>query len=305
MTGWLLVALFVLHAILLVVVYRLVVFPRTEGEQRGIWLSIFLLSAVIPIVGELFGIVAYGIARRFASSKTLLDYDEYITFEAVNLERLQQQATEDLDLVPLTEGLQMDGKKRKQSITQLMSTPLSNTEEYLTLGLEHEDTETVHYAATVRNTLFDRYELLLKQRVAQVNEERPETIYPVIETGMSFLDSGLLDQDMQHRIESLVMTYLDQLGEQDETDLMYLRTKARLSFRSGAFETGVRLAEALTLHHPQVADGYIMLIEHHMTNGDWASLRPTLDWMRQHLSIQDVPEDYRFVIQQLEGVKHE
>lgn len=193
MTGWMILLFFLLHATVLFVLYRLIVRPKVDATEKGVWLSIFLVSAIIPIVGELFGLIGYVIARRFASPKTLLDYDEYINFETVNLERLQQQAKEDLDLVPLTEALQMDENKRKQSITQLMSTPLMNTEEYLHLGLEHEDTETVHYAATVRNTLFDRYDLMLKQRIAQVNPERPETIYPVIETGISFLDSGLLD----------------------------------------------------------------------------------------------------------------
>lgn len=301
MTGWMILLFFLLHATVLFVLYRLIVRPKVDATEKGVWLSIFLVSAIIPIVGELFGLIGYVIARRFASPKTLLDYDEYINFETVNLERLQQQAKEDLDLVPLTEALQMDGNKRKQSITQLMSTPLMNTEEYLHLGLEHEDTETVHYAATVRNTLFDRYDLMLKQRIAQVNPERPETIYPVIETGISFLDSGLLDQDMQIRIQQRILFHLDQLSEYDETDETYLRTKARLSFRSGDLETGERLAEALTLYHPKVPDGYVMLIEHHMTNGDWASLRPTLDRLHQHLDLQDIPEDYRFVIQQLEG----
>ncbi|MCM3281526.1 hypothetical protein M3591_13555 [Exiguobacterium sp. MER 193] len=301
MTGWMILLFFLLHATVLFVLYRLIVRPKVDATEKGVWLSIFLVSAIIPIVGELFGLIGYVIARRFASPKTLLDYDEYINFETVNLERLQQQAKEDLDLVPLTEALQMDENKRKQSITQLMSTPLMNTEEYLHLGLEHEDTETVHYAATVRNTLFDRYDLMLKQRIAQVNPERPETIYPVIETGISFLDSGLLDQDMQIRIQQRILFHLDQLSEYDETDETYLRTKARLSFRSGDLETGERLAEALTLYHPKVPDGYVMLIEHHMTNGDWASLRPTLDRLHQHLDLQDIPEDYRFVIQQLEG----
>ncbi|ACQ70140.1 hypothetical protein [Exiguobacterium sp. AT1b] len=301
MTGWMILLFFLLHAAVLFVLYRLIVRPKVDATEKGVWLSIFLVSAVIPIVGELFGLIGYVIARRFASPKTLLDYDEYINFDTLNLERLQQQAKEDLDLVPLTEALQMDGNKRKQSITQLMSTPLMNTEEYLHLGLEHEDTETVHYAATVRNTLFDRYDLMLKQRIAQVNPERPETIYPVIETGISFLDSGLLDHDMQMRIQQRILFHLDQLSEYDETDETYLRTKARLSFRSGDLETGERLAEALTLYHPKVPDGYVMLIEHHMTNGDWASLRPTLDRLHQHLDLQDIPEDYRFVIQQLEG----
>ncbi|WP_215113135.1 hypothetical protein [Exiguobacterium sp. s63] len=301
MTGWMILLFFLLHAVILFVIYRLVVRTKVDVSEKGVWFSIFLVSAVIPVIGELFGLIAYAIARRFASSKTLLDYDEYIHFDTVNVERLQQQAKEDLDLVPLAEALQMDGKKRKQSITQLMSTPLMNTEEYLNLGLEHEDTETVHYAATVRNTLFERYDVMFKQRIAQVNSERPETIYPVIETGVSFLGSGLLDQDMKARIQQRTLFHLDQLGKYDATDEIYLRTKARLSFQSGDIETGERLAEALTFNHPKVPDGYVMLIEHHMTKGDWVKLRPILDRLHQHLDLQDVPEDYRFVIQQLEG----
>ncbi len=176
------------------------------------------MSALVPLVGEVFGLLAYAIARRYASEKTLLDYDEYIHFDTQNLERLQQQAREDIDLVPVTDALKMDASKRKHSITQLMTTPLENTEEYLHLGLEHEDSETVHYAATVRNTLFDRYDVTLKQKIAQIDPERKETLYEVIETCESFMESGLLDDELRLQIQRQASMYLEQLGNLDSTD---------------------------------------------------------------------------------------
>lgn len=303
MTGWLLVLFFVIHAIIVYAVYRVFVRPRVAIENRGIFLAIALMSALVPLVGEVFGVLAYAIARRYASEKTLLDYDEYIHFDTQNLERLQQQAREDIDLVPLTDALKMDASKRKHSITQLMTTPLENTEEYLHLGLEHEDSETVHYAATVRNTLFDRYDVTLKQKIAQIDPERKETLYEVIETCESFMESGLLDDELRLQIQRQASMYLEQLGNLDSTDRVFLTSSARLAFRGGQADVGERMAEALIRQEPANVEGYIFLIEHHMTKGDWTKLRPILDLLRHHVAPSQVPEDYQSIIQQLEGAR--
>lgn len=292
---------FLVHAICLYVAYRLIA-PKMAESERGILLIVCWMSALIPLFGELFGWISYRIARRYASEKTLLDYDEYIQFDTVNLERLQQQAKEDIDTVPLSEALLMDATRRKQSMTQLMSTPLDNIEAYLHAGLEHEDTETVHYAATVRNTLFDRYETAIKQKEVQLDDGQIDSFYRLIDTYERFIESGLLDDTSKERAMIKLHTYLEQLGQLDATDYTYLKAAAQLAFRRDDIETGVRLADELTRHHATRPDGYFMLIEHHMTAGDWTALRPLLDRMTHSVSPNDIPEERRFILDRLEGV---
>lgn len=301
MSGWLIILFFLIHALLLYAAYKFLVLPRVEETERGAWLAIVWIGMLIPVVGELLGSLSYWLAVRYASTDTWLGDGDEARLDSVNLERLRQLASEDIDLIPLTDALQMDGTKRKQSITQLISTPLSHTNAYLHQGLAHEDSETVHYAATVRNTLFDRYESKIKQSVKRIDPDRPETLYPVIETYEAFFESGLLDIDMKRRMCEQAMTYLEMLGRHDATDVMYLRGTARLLLQSGSYEEGERFAEALVRHHPEKRDGYLMLIEYHMSNGTWGALRPVLDRLHQYVSDEDIPKDYRFIIRQLEG----
>lgn len=300
MTAWI-AFFFVLHAVCLYVVYRLLA-PRMDEAERGVLLVICWISALIPLLGEVFGWVGYRIARRFASEKTLLDYDEYIQFDTVNLERLQQQAKADIDTVPLADALLMDASRRKQSMTQLMSTPLENMDTYLHAGLEHEDTETVHYAATVRNTLFDRYELTIKQKEMQLNPEQIDSYHRLIDAYELFINSGLLDETSKLRVMAKLHDHLERLGRFAATDLVYLQAGARLAFERGDIPAGLRLAEALTHHHATHPDGYFMLLEHHMTSGDWTALRPLLDRMKKQVAPQDIPDERRFILERLEGV---
>ncbi|EPE63544.1 hypothetical protein L479_00051 [Exiguobacterium sp. S17] len=292
---------FIVHATFLYVAYR-VIAPRLDDTKRGILLVVCWMSALIPILGEVFGWISYRLAHRFASEKTLIDYDEYIKFDTVNLERLQQQAKADIDTVPLSDALLMDAARRKQSMTQLMSTPLDNMESYLDAGLEHEDTETVHYAATVRNTLFERYELAIKQQEMQLDVDQIDSYYRLIATYELFIDSGLLDETSKLRVMAKLHDHLELLASIDATDLVYLQAAARLAFKRDDAATGLRFAESLTRHHAAHPDGYFMLIEHHMTGGDWTALRPLLDRMNQTVSPQDIPEERRFILERLEGV---
>lgn len=300
MTVWIWLFL-IIHTICLYVAYRIIA-PRMDENERGSLLMICWMSAFLPIIGEILGFVSYRVARRFASEKTLLDYDEYIQFDTINLERLQQQAKEDLDTVPLADAMLMDGARRKQSMAQLMSTPLANMEPYLDAGLEHEDSETVHYAATVRNTLFDRFELSIKQKEMQLNPEQIDSYYRLVDTYEQFIDSGLLDETSKLRTMAKFHDYLEQLGQIDSTDFTYLQAAARLAFKRGDVATGVQLADALTRHHASHPDGYFMLIEHHMTSGDWSALRPLLNRMSEAVAPQDIPEERRFILERLEGV---
>lgn len=123
----LLSVLYVLHLLLVVFTYRLLVLRLPEHE-RGILTFICLFSALLPLFGEVLGGIAYLISRRFASSDTLLDYDEYVQFDVMNLEGLQQQAADNMEMVPIKEALNMDAKRRKQSMIHLTTSSLKIVE---------------------------------------------------------------------------------------------------------------------------------------------------------------------------------
>ncbi|KOP30324.1 hypothetical protein ADM98_15945 [Exiguobacterium sp. BMC-KP] len=296
----LLLVLYVLHLLLIVLAYRVLVF-RLPEQERGILTFICLFSAVLPLLGELLGGLAYLISRRFASSDTLLDYDEYVQFDVMNLEGLQQQAADNMEMVPIKEALNMDAKRRKQSMIHLTTSSLKETGKYLQYGLDHDDSETVHYAATVRNSLFDRYEANLRLREQQLNPIDVTTYHLFIQECRTFLESGLLDEGGIHRLDDRLDAVLEQMRAFYPTDLTRIEAEAELALRHGKNEKAIASYEEMIHIHPTLPDGYLALIRYYFRRNDWTSIGPVLRQLRTEVAVEDILEEHRFILERLEG----
>ncbi|MGA9231785.1 MAG: hypothetical protein WBV68_07015 [Exiguobacterium oxidotolerans] len=293
---------FLIHAVIVFLVAKLIT-VRMDPAQRGLVKWIALICYFVPLLGELFGLVSWLIARRYASDKTLLDYDDYIEFDVVNLEGLQQQAADNIDLVPMGEAMAMDAKERKQSIVRLTTTSIADSGKYLQFGLDHADSETVHYAATVRNTLYDRYEATIKSREEQLNPGHVTTYYQLIDAFEAFIDSGLLDESMQKRIFDRFGSYLQDMRIHYPTDATCLKACGKLALAKGDVADGLGYYERLIMHYPEQADGYLLAIEYHFTRGDWTKLAPLVTQLKTHVAPDDIPDDKRYILDRLEGVE--
>lgn len=296
----LLLVLYVLHLLLIVLAYRVLVF-RLPEQERGILTFICLFSAVLPLLGEVLGGLAYLISRRFASSDTLLDYDEYVQFDVMNLEGLQQQAADNMEMVPIKEALNMDAKRRKQSMIHLTTSSLKETGKYLQYGLDHDDSETVHYAATVRNSLFDRYEANLRLREQQLNPVDVTTYHLFIQECRTFLESGLLDEGGIHRLDERLEAVLEQMRAFYPTDLVRIEAEAEMALRQGKNEKAIASYEEMIHIHPTLPDGYLALIRYYFRRNDWTSIGPVLRQLRTAVAAEDIPEEHRFILERLEG----
>ncbi|WP_294749912.1 hypothetical protein [uncultured Exiguobacterium sp.] len=296
----LLSVLYVLHLLLVVLVYRLLVFRLPEHE-RGILTFICLFSVVLPLFGEVLGGIAYLISRRFASSDTLLDYDEYVQFDVMNLEGLQQQAADNMEMVPIKEALNMDAKRRKQSMIHLTTSSLKDSGKYLQYGLDHDDSETVHYAATVRNSLFDRYEANLRLREQQLNPVDVTTYHVFIQECKTFLDSGLLDEGGIGRLDDRLHLVLEQMRILYPTDLVRIEAEAEMAIRQGEEEKAISSYNEMIQIHPTLPDGYLALIRYYFHRQDWVALGPVLRQLRATVAEEDIPEEHRFILERLEG----
>ena len=296
----LLLILYVLHLLLIVLAYRVLVF-RLPEQERGILTFVCLFSAVLPLLGEVLGGLAYLISRRFASSDTLLDYDEYVQFDVMNLEGLQQQAADNMEMVPIKEALNMDAKRRKQSMIHLTTSSLKETGKYLQYGLDHDDSETVHYAATVRNSLFDRYEANLRLREQQLNPVDVTTYHLFIQECKTFLDSGLLDEGGIGRLDERLHLVLEQMRAFYPTDLVRIEAEAEMAIRQGEEEKAISFYEEMIQIHPTLPDGYLALIRYYFQRQNWTSIGPVLHQLRTTVAEEDIPEEHRFILERLEG----
>ncbi|WP_290784595.1 hypothetical protein [Exiguobacterium sp. UBA6309] len=296
----LLSVLYVLHLLLVVFTYRLLVLRLPEHE-RGILTFICLFSALLPLFGEVLGGIAYLISRRFASSDTLLDYDEYVQFDVMNLEGLQQQAADNMEMVPIKEALNMDAKRRKQSMIHLTTSSLKNSGKYLQYGLDHDDSETVHYAATVRNSLFDRYEANLRLREQQLNPVDVTTYHLFIQECKTFLESGLLDEGGIGRLDERLHRVLEQMRVLYPTDLTRIEAEAEMAIRQDNDEKAIASYEEMIQIHPTLPDGYLALVRYYFQRNNWSSIGPVLHQLRTAVVEEDIPEEHRFILKRFEG----
>lgn len=296
----LLSVLYLLHFLFIVLIYRLLVFRLPEHE-RGILTFICLFSVILPIFGEVFGGFAYLISRRFASSDTLLDYDEYVQFDVMNLEGLQQQAADNMEMVPIKEALNMDAKRRKQSMIHLTTSSLKDTGKYLQYGLDHDDSETVHYAATVRNSLFDRYEANLRLREQQLNPVDVTTYHLFIQECKTFIESSLLDEGGIGRLDDRLHLVLKQMRVLYPTDLVRIEAEAEMAIRQGKEKKAISSYEEMIHIHPTLPDGYLALIRYYFQRNDWSSIGPVLRQLKTEVADENIPEEHRFILERLEG----
>ncbi len=241
------------------------------------------------------------ISRRFASSDTLLDYDEYVQFDVMNLEGLQQQAADNMEMVPIKEALNMDAKRRKQSMIHLTTSSLKDSGKYLQYGLDHDDSETVHYAATVRNSLFDRYEANLRLREQQLNPVDVTTYHVFIQECKTFLDSGLLDEGGIGRLDDRLHLVLEQMRILYPTDLVRIEAEAEMAIRQGEEEKAISSYNEMIQIHPTLPDGYLALIRYYFHRQAWVALGPVLRQLRATVAEEDIPEEHRFILERLEG----
>jgi len=296
----LLSVLYLLHFLFIVLIYRLLVF-RLPKHERGILTFICLFSVTLPIFGEVFGGFAYLISRRFASSDTLLDYDEYVQFDVMNLEGLQQQAADNMEMVPIKEALNMDAKRRKQSMIHLTTSSLKDTGKYLQYGLDHDDSETVHYAATVRNSLFDRYEANLRLREQQLNPVDVTTYHLFIQECKTFIESSLLDEGGIGRLDDRLHLVLKQMRVLYPTDLVRIEAEAEMAIRQGTEKKAISSYEEMIHIHPTLPDGYLALIRYYFQRNDWSSIGPVLRQLKTEVADENIPEEHRFILERLEG----
>lgn len=300
MSSVLIALFFLVHLIVVYLIYR-VLCLRLSDDQRGVLTFICLISVFLPLIGEVLSVFALLLARRYASSQTLLDYDDYVQFNVINLEGVQQQAAESMEMIPIAEAMEMDAAKRKQSIVHLTTTTLADAGKYIQVGLDHTDSETVHYAATVRNTLFDRYEAAVRQKEEQLDPFHVETYYQFIAACETFLESGLLDDGGKKRLNLRLAGGLEQMGVLYSADPEYLHTSGRLALREDDVPRAVRHFSAFIERYPELPDGYLTLIEYHFTKGDWSEIRPILKQLRTNVPSENIPEEKRFILERLEG----
>jgi hypothetical protein len=181
---------------------------KIDDEKQGlfIWLTCFTLF--LPIIGELFGVVIWYAAMR-VPKQPVEDVNDGLLFNVKNVEKLMQEVASDSDIMPLSTIMNTTHyKKQKEWILNIHKINVKDKAKHLQAALKSEDTEIVHYAATMLNALAEGYKReidLKKQELASGNVAYYKEISSLYQ---QYIESGLISSHLQptllHEYESIL-----------------------------------------------------------------------------------------------------
>jgi len=231
------------------------------------------------------------------------EYDEYIKFEPLNLEQLRFQAEENMDLLPIGEAIQSDeSKDHKDLILRLINSNITNKGKYLNLGLTNNDSETVHYSATTLNVLNNRMEKELEQAKLAFDPAHAATIHHLVQVYERFIDSGLLEQNAQKRLEKEYVEVLEREVNTSGEALRLYFNLGKIYKRTSQKERAIQAFNALIEHFPNEPEGYLQLMEIYYDRRNWSALKSLTGNLYEHVPEEKIPEKQRFIVRHIGGI---
>ena len=166
---------------------------NSHGKISAIHLIINLLC---PIVGPVFfsgGLLV----KKMKSKGSELSYAD-IGFDASrHVKKLKSDFLEEVDILPLEEAFVVsETKDRRKALLSTLKKDFSKTISTVLLGLNNEDSETSHYAASViLSTISDYLNMLAKSREEFLNNQNhPGPAIDYLNLLREFMESNIIDQ---------------------------------------------------------------------------------------------------------------
>ncbi|KGX89312.1 hypothetical protein N781_09320 [Pontibacillus halophilus JSM 076056 = DSM 19796] len=299
--GYFLLIIFILHAVL-VCIATLIMQKRSPHNQQGVVTWIGLMALFLPIIGEVLGILAFIASKKQASNQLLADYEDYVSFNVLNLEALRHKANKSMYLMPLTEALSgEEHASGKELIVRLTNSNIKNQGRYLQLGLQNTDTDTVHYAATTMNLLIDRYEKQLQQAKEVYIGGDWDSFLNLVHTYHAYVNSGLLKGTSLLSLQNEYLRILEDEQKRFPMEMQLFMRLGELYEQLNLEQEAVSTYRYLIDTFPIEPEGYIALIRYDYGKENWHRLQDTLFHMKQAISDDQIPSSTRYIIQQLRG----
>ncbi|WP_345240544.1 hypothetical protein [Pontibacillus salipaludis] len=301
LSPWMWVVFFLVHAVV-VVILTVLLKGRFREDQQAVVVWVSMVSCFMPIVGELFGFLAWFLAKRFTSERIFEDYDEYVSYEVLNLEPVRHEAKRSVDLLPLSESLTLGTfANRKNSILQYIPEGVNHQGKYLRMGLLNEDHETVHYSATLMNALIDQYERELALAKEQAQSRDLESLKQLHQTYARYIHSDILTSIVRKQKEQMWLSFLLSIVLLYPEEPWIYEGLGDCSKRLGDLEEAAGYYRQLMEQSPTYPKGYTKLISVYYEMGNWSGIKQTIALSQETLDLIDLSEDDRFVLHVLGG----
>jgi len=188
--------LIVLFIIIINAIVGIIVFFWDLAREKGAYANVHLLVILFcPVVGILFFFFSYLIEAIF-NKKLDLEYRD-IGFDTTRqVKKVKKGFLEEVDILPLEEAFSVsDRQDRRRALLTALKRDYKKNISSVQLGLNNEDGETSHYAASAILSLTTEFlNKLAKLRLAfDENEDQPQTSRDYLNTLTEFMNAEILD----------------------------------------------------------------------------------------------------------------
>lgn len=292
---------FCIHGSLVWILYKLIK-PKIDDEKQGLFIWLTCFSLFLPVIGELFGVAIWYAAVRL-SKQPVDDVNDQYVFKVKNFEKLAQEVASDSDIMPISTIMNtINPKKQKEWILNIQKINVRDKAKYLQAALQSEDTEIVHYAATMMNALAEGYKREIdakKKELASVDVARYKEVSSLYQ---QYIESGLINSHIKtailHEYESILKKAVVYFPDEEEFHVQW----TNLLYMLGEVEKAYQISLKMIERFPSCYEGYVLAIKILYEKQQWKEMKRLLDKMNGNVLTENMPFHVNRILKTLDGI---
>lgn len=295
--------LYIIYAILIFLLFRFTKGLMSENK-KGIIEFCLIISLLFPLLGLIVSVIMLLLNIKRSKTGWLQQYSDYVSFQVDNYEDILELAKQDMDLISISSGLEIDKPElHKQLIVQLSSSTISNEGGLLKEAIHHKDPETVHYAATTINLLNERYE----KQIGYLNKQflqhpQNDIAKELVSNYLRYIESGLLSNQQKEKTINEFMSFITQSIELFPDELLYSFQLGNLLLYKKQYVESEGQFSHLIHRNPESYYGYVGLLELYYEQQLWDKLYKLIDNLTSTKKVHILPRKYQLFVGQFGGI---
>ena len=275
-SGLIVLIIVIINTIIGIVVFFWDLF-REKGNYAYVHLSVIVFC---PVVGALFFLCAYLMELIF-DEKLSLSYQD-IGFDTTRrVKKVKKGFLEEVDILPLEEAFSVSGKQeRRRALLTALKRDYKKNISSVQLGLNNEDGETSHYAASAILSLTTEFlNKIAKLRAAfEKNENQPQSARDYIDTLAEFMNGEILDSIDKKKYAKTYVDVVNWLYEnhKEAVNVLDFAYALKLLIEFEDFDYALTLSEKAQKEYPDEDIIYYLMMKAYYNSENFPKLKETL-----------------------------
>ena len=250
---------------------------RKKGKYAYVHLSVIVFC---PVVGIIFFLGAYLMELLF-NDKLDLAYRD-IGFDTTRrVKKIKKGFLEEVDILPLEEAFSVSGKQeRRRALLTALKRDYKRNISSVQLGLNNEDGETSHYAASAILSLTTEFLNRLGRLKAAFdeNENQPQTARDYLDTLAEFMNGDILDSIDKKKYAKTYINIVDWLYNNYKEEVLVedFAYALGLLVEFEDYEHALTLSERALKEYPDEDVIYYLIMKAYYNSSNYEKLKELL-----------------------------